>query len=96
MDVRKVLRSGGGLAEVAAILGKAVLAKPTGHRLEERVSTEERACSRLAADVRFLGASPAEDSYRIEGFHGAARAVYRCSTWWPQAPGPSNHTAPSA
>jgi len=43
MDVRKVLRSGGGLAEVAAILGKAVLAKPTGHRLEEGVSTEERA-----------------------------------------------------
>jgi hypothetical protein len=41
--VRKVLRSGGGLAEVAAILGKAVLAKPTGHRLEEGVSTEERA-----------------------------------------------------
>jgi cyclic pyranopterin phosphate synthase len=43
MDVRRVLRSGGGVAEVAAILGKAVLAKPTGHRLDEGVSTEERA-----------------------------------------------------
>jgi cyclic pyranopterin phosphate synthase len=43
MDVRRVIRSGGGIAEVAAILGKAVLAKPTGHRLDEGVSTEERA-----------------------------------------------------
>jgi len=43
MDVRRVIRSGGGVAEVAAILGKAVLAKPTGHRLDEGVSTEERA-----------------------------------------------------
>jgi hypothetical protein len=43
MDVRRVIRSGGGIPEVAAILGKAVLAKPTGHRLDEGVSTEERA-----------------------------------------------------
>jgi len=43
MDVRRVIRSGGGVAEVAAIHGKAVLAKPTGHRLDEGVSTEERA-----------------------------------------------------
>jgi cyclic pyranopterin phosphate synthase len=43
MDVKKAIRSGGGVAEVAAILRKAVLAKPTGHRLEEGVSTEERA-----------------------------------------------------
>jgi cyclic pyranopterin phosphate synthase len=42
MDVKKAIRSGGGVAEVAAILRKAVLAKPTGHRLEEGVSTEER------------------------------------------------------
>jgi hypothetical protein len=28
---------------VAEILGKAVLAKPTGHRLDEGVSTEARA-----------------------------------------------------
>jgi cyclic pyranopterin phosphate synthase len=43
MDVKRAIRSGGGVAEVAAILRKAVLAKPTGHRLDEGVSTEERA-----------------------------------------------------
>jgi GTP 3',8-cyclase len=43
MDVKKALRSGGGVAEVAGILRKAVLGKPTGHRLDEGVSTEERA-----------------------------------------------------
>src|SRR6188508_878542 len=42
MDVRKALRTGGGTAEVAAILGRAVGLKPTGHRLEEGVSTEDR------------------------------------------------------
>jgi cyclic pyranopterin phosphate synthase len=42
MDVRKALRSGGGVAAAAAILARAVGAKPTGHRLEEGVSTEER------------------------------------------------------
>jgi cyclic pyranopterin phosphate synthase len=42
MDVKKAIRSGGGLAAVAAILGRAVAAKPTGHRLEEGLSTEER------------------------------------------------------
>jgi cyclic pyranopterin phosphate synthase len=42
MDVKRAIRSGGGLEAVAAILGKAVFAKPTGHRLEEGVSTEER------------------------------------------------------
>jgi cyclic pyranopterin phosphate synthase len=42
MDVKRAIRSGGGLEAVAAILGKAVQAKPTGHRLEEGVSTEER------------------------------------------------------
>ena len=42
MDVRKALRGGGGVAAAAAILARAVGAKPTGHRLEEGVSTEER------------------------------------------------------
>jgi cyclic pyranopterin phosphate synthase len=43
LDVKHALRSGGGLPAVAAILGRAVAQKPTGHRLEEGVSTEERA-----------------------------------------------------
>ena len=42
MDVRRALRDGGGIAEVAAILGRAVAAKPTGHRLDEGVHTEDR------------------------------------------------------
>jgi GTP 3',8-cyclase len=42
LDVRHALRSGGGLEAVAAILSKAVAQKPTGHRLDEGVSTEER------------------------------------------------------
>jgi cyclic pyranopterin phosphate synthase len=42
LDVRRALRDGGGLAEVAAILGRAVAAKPTGHRLDEGVHTEDR------------------------------------------------------
>jgi GTP 3',8-cyclase len=42
MDVRKALRSGGGVTAAAAILARAVGAKPTGHRLDEGVSTEER------------------------------------------------------
>ena len=42
LDVKKALRSGAGIPEVAAILGRAVALKPTGHRLEEGVSTEER------------------------------------------------------
>jgi len=43
MDVKRAIRSGGGMDAVAAILGRAVQAKPTGHRLDEGVSTEERA-----------------------------------------------------
>jgi cyclic pyranopterin phosphate synthase len=43
LDVKRALRSGGGVSEVAAILTRAVGLKPTGHRLEEGVSTEERA-----------------------------------------------------
>ncbi|MCM2258129.1 MAG: GTP 3',8-cyclase MoaA [Vicinamibacteria bacterium] len=42
LDVKKALRSGAPLSEVEAILLKAVAAKPTGHRLEQGVSTEER------------------------------------------------------
>ena len=42
LDVKRALRTGGGVPAVAAILGKAVGLKPTGHRLEEGVSTEER------------------------------------------------------
>jgi cyclic pyranopterin phosphate synthase len=42
MDVRKALRAGGGIPAVAAILTRAVGAKPTGHRLDEGLSTEER------------------------------------------------------
>jgi cyclic pyranopterin phosphate synthase len=43
MDVKRAIRSGGGQPAVAEILCKAVLAKPTGHRLDEGVSTEARA-----------------------------------------------------
>lgn len=42
MDVRKALRAGGGEPAAAAILARAVAAKPTGHRLDEGLSTEER------------------------------------------------------
>jgi cyclic pyranopterin phosphate synthase len=42
LDEKKVLRSGGGRDEVAAVLSRAVGLKPTGHRLEEGISTEER------------------------------------------------------
>jgi cyclic pyranopterin phosphate synthase len=43
LDVKRAIRGGGGEAAVAEILGRAVLAKPTGHRLDEGVSTEDRA-----------------------------------------------------
>ena len=42
MDVKKAIRGGGGLDGVAAILARAVSAKPTGHRLDEGLSTEDR------------------------------------------------------
>jgi len=42
LDVKRALRTGGGLPAVAAILSRAVGLKPTGHRLEEGVSTEDR------------------------------------------------------
>lgn len=42
LDVKRALRSGGGPAEVQAILIRAVGLKPTGHRLDEGVSTRTR------------------------------------------------------
>ena len=42
LDVRKALRAGGGVPAAAAILVRAVGAKPTGHRLDEGLSTEDR------------------------------------------------------
>jgi cyclic pyranopterin phosphate synthase len=42
LDVKKAIRSGKGIEGVAAILRRAVELKPTGHRLEEGVSTEAR------------------------------------------------------
>jgi cyclic pyranopterin phosphate synthase len=47
LDVKRALRGGGGAAEVADILLKAVGAKPTGHRLDEGISTEERSMFQL-------------------------------------------------
>jgi cyclic pyranopterin phosphate synthase len=43
LDVKAALRGGGGEEQVARILARAVAAKPTGHRLEEGISTEDRA-----------------------------------------------------
>jgi cyclic pyranopterin phosphate synthase len=42
LDVKAALRGGGGLPAVAAILARAVGLKPTGHSLEEGISTEDR------------------------------------------------------
>jgi len=42
LDVRGALRNGGGTEAVGRILLRAVAHKPTGHRLEEGVSTEQR------------------------------------------------------
>jgi cyclic pyranopterin phosphate synthase len=42
LDVKQALRSGGGEAAVAEILLRAVTLKPTGHRLDEGVSTRAR------------------------------------------------------
>jgi cyclic pyranopterin phosphate synthase len=43
LDVKQALRSGGGQAEVESILVRAVGLKPTGHRLDEGLSTRTRA-----------------------------------------------------
>lgn len=42
IDVRAILRGGGGAAEVGAVLERAVAAKPTGHALRMGVHTELR------------------------------------------------------
>jgi GTP 3',8-cyclase len=42
LDVKRLLRSGGTEAQVAAVLARAVGLKPTGHNLDEGVSTEQR------------------------------------------------------
>lgn len=42
LDVKKALRNGGGADDVAEILLRAVTLKPTGHRLDEGVSTLSR------------------------------------------------------
>jgi cyclic pyranopterin phosphate synthase len=47
LDVKRALRGGGGAAEVGDILLKAVGAKPTGHRLDEGISTEDRSMFQL-------------------------------------------------
>jgi cyclic pyranopterin phosphate synthase len=43
LDVKHAIRSGAGAPAVAAILRRAIGAKPTGHRLDEGVSSEHRA-----------------------------------------------------
>jgi cyclic pyranopterin phosphate synthase len=47
LDVKRPLRSGGGEDAVAEVLLRAVAAKPTGHRLDEGVSTEDRSMFQL-------------------------------------------------
>jgi cyclic pyranopterin phosphate synthase len=42
LDVKAALRNGGGMEEVAEIVLRAVTLKPTGHRLDEGVSTQSR------------------------------------------------------
>lgn len=42
LDVKAALRSGAGAAELERLLSEAVRAKPTGHRLDEGVSTKRR------------------------------------------------------
>jgi cyclic pyranopterin phosphate synthase len=42
LDVKQALRAGGGIAEVQRILLRAVSLKPTGHRLDEGLSTRDR------------------------------------------------------
>ena len=47
LDVKKALRGGGGVDEVSSILVRAVGLKPTGHRLDEGVSTRGRSMFQL-------------------------------------------------
>jgi cyclic pyranopterin phosphate synthase len=43
VDLKPALRNGGGNRDIAALLARAVARKPTGHRLDEGVSTQHRA-----------------------------------------------------
>ena len=47
LDLKRALRGGGGEAGVEAILARAVGLKPTGHRLDEGISTEDRSMFQL-------------------------------------------------
>ena len=47
LDVKAALRAGGGIEEVARILEKGIGLKPTGHRLDEGISTEDRSMFQL-------------------------------------------------
>jgi cyclic pyranopterin phosphate synthase len=47
LDLKRALRNGGGTAEVQALLARAVGLKPTGHRLDEGISTEDRSMFQL-------------------------------------------------
>ena len=47
LDVKQALRSGGGEAQVAQILARAVALKPTGHRLDEGLSSNVRSMFQL-------------------------------------------------
>jgi len=47
LDVKAALRAGAGATEVAAVLQRAIGLKPTGHRLDEGISTEDRSMFQL-------------------------------------------------
>jgi cyclic pyranopterin phosphate synthase len=47
LDVKRAIRSGGGADAVAAILCRAVGLKPTGHQLDDGISTEARSMFQL-------------------------------------------------
>jgi GTP 3',8-cyclase len=47
LDLKRALREGGGVTGVEAILARAVGLKPTGHRLDEGISTEDRSMFQL-------------------------------------------------
>jgi GTP 3',8-cyclase len=47
LDLKRALRKGGGVTGVEAILARAVGLKPTGHRLDEGISTEDRSMFQL-------------------------------------------------
>jgi cyclic pyranopterin phosphate synthase len=47
LDVKAALRGGAGATEVASVLHRAIGLKPTGHRLDEGISTEDRSMFQL-------------------------------------------------